>query len=94
MSITKKDVIHVANLARLGLNDEETIKYEKELNDVLNFMDKLNELNTEGIEPTSHVLDIHNVFRADEVEDSLDVEDVLANAPDRDDDYFKVPSIL
>ncbi|MDD2371844.1 MAG: Asp-tRNA(Asn)/Glu-tRNA(Gln) amidotransferase subunit GatC [Firmicutes bacterium] len=94
MSITKKDIIHVADLARLGLNDEETIKYEKELNDVLNFMEKLNELNTDDVEPTSHVLDIHNVFRSDVVEDSLDVEDVLANAPDRDEDYFKVPSIL
>lgn len=94
MSITKNDVIHVAGLARLGLNDDETQKYEKELNDVLNFMEKLNELNTEGIEPTSHVLDIHNVFRQDVVEESLNVEDVLANAPDRDEDYFKVPSIL
>lgn len=94
MSITKKDVIHVAGLARLGLNDDETEKYEKELNDVLNFMEKLNELDTEGIQPTNHVLDIHNVFRADVVEASLDVEDVLANAPDRDDDCFKVPSII
>jgi len=94
MSITKKDVVHVAGLARLGLSDDEMQKYEKELNDVLNFMEKLNELNTEGIEPTSHVLDIHNVFRHDVVEASLNVEDVLANAPDRDEDYFKVPSIL
>ncbi len=94
MSITNKDVLHVAGLARLGLNDEETIAYEKELNDVLDFMEKLNKLDTEGVEPTNHVLDIHNVFRTDIIEASLDVEDVLANAPDRDDDYFKVPSIL
>ncbi len=94
MSITIKDVKHVAILSRLGLNDDELQKYEKELNDVLNFMEKLNELDTQGVEPTSHVLDIHNVFRSDVVEKSLDLEDVLANAPDRDDDCFKVPSIL
>lgn len=94
MSITIKDVKHVAVLSRLGLNDDELQKYEKELNDVLNFMEKLNELDTKGIEPTSHVLDIHNVFRSDKVEESLSLEDVLANAPDRDEDYFKVPSIL
>jgi aspartyl-tRNA(Asn)/glutamyl-tRNA(Gln) amidotransferase subunit C len=94
MSITIKDVKHVAVLSRLGLNEDELQKYEKELNDVLNFMEKLNELDTMGVEPTSHVLDIHNVFRRDVVEKSLDLEDVLANAPDRDDDYFKVPSIL
>lgn len=94
MSITIKDVKHVAILSRLGLDDDELQKYEEELNDVLNFMEKLNELDTQGVEPTSHVLDIHNVFRSDVVEKSLDLEDVLANAPDRDDDYFKVPSIL
>lgn len=94
MSITIKDVKHVAILSRLGLDDDELQKYEEELNDVLNFMEKLNELDTKGIEPTTHVLDIHNVFRSDLVEQSLDVEDVLANAPDRDEDCFKVPSIL
>ncbi|KAF0090998.1 MAG: aspartyl-tRNA(Asn)/glutamyl-tRNA (Gln) amidotransferase subunit C [Fusobacteria bacterium] len=94
MGITINDVKHVAILSRLGLNDEELQKYEEELNDVLNFMEKLNELDTQGVEPTSHVLDIHNVFRTDIIEKSLDLEDVLANAPDREDDYFKVPSIL
>lgn len=94
MGITINDVKHVAILSRLGLNDDELQKYEEELNDVLNFMEKLNELDTQGIEPTSHVLDIYNVFRTDIIEKSLDLEDVLANAPDRDDDCFKVPSIL
>ena len=94
MGITINDVKHVAILSRLGLDDDELQKYEEELNDVLNFMEKLNELDTQGVEPTSHVLDIHNVFRSDIIEKSLDLEDVLANAPDRDDDRFKVPSIL
>ena len=94
MSITRKDVEHVADLCRLGLEEDEKARYETELNDVLKFMEKLNELDTEGVEPTSHVLEIFNVFRKDEVVKGLDVEEALANAPDRDEDCFKVPSIL
>ena len=94
MSITKDNVLHVAGLARLELSEGEVEKYEAELNDVLKFMDKLNELDTQGIEPTAHVLEINNVFREDIVEESFGVEDILFNAPDREDDYFKVPSIL
>ena len=94
MSITKENVLHVAGLARLELSEDEVKKYETELNDVLKFMDKLNELDTDGVEPSTHVLDISNVFRDDVVEESFDVEDILSNAPDREDDYFKVPSIL
>lgn len=94
MGINKQDVIHVAGLARLGLDEGEMESYEKELNDVLKFMEKLNELDTEGITPTTHVLDIHNIFREDVIKESLAVEEILSNAPDREDDYFKVPSIL
>ena len=94
MSITKDNVLHVAGLARLDLSQEEVARFEVELNDVLEFMEKLNELDTKGVEPTTHVLDISNVFRQDIVEASSDVEEILANAPDREDDYFKVPSIL
>ena len=94
MSITRKDVEHVADLCRLGLEEDEKTRYETELNDVLKFMEKLNELDTEGVEPTSHVLEIFNVFRKDEVVRSLDVEEALANAPDREEDCFRVPSIL
>lgn len=94
MSITKDNVLHVAGLARLDLSQEEVARYEVELNDVLEFMEKLNELDTQGVEPTTHVLDISNVFRQDIVVASSDVEEILANAPDREDDYFKVPSIL
>ena len=94
MSITKDNVLHVAGLARLELSEGEVEKYEAELNNVLKFMDKLNELDTQGIEPTAHVLEINNVFREDIVEESFGVEDILSNAPDREDDYFKVPSIL
>lgn len=94
MAIGRKEVEHVASLARLALNEEEKRDYEEELKDVITFMDKLEELDTEGIEPTIHVLDMQNVFRKDEIQESLPIEDVLKNAPDSEGDYFVVPSIL
>lgn len=94
MKITKKDVEHVAMLARLHLDEEEKAKYTEQLNSILDYMEKLNQLDTEKVEPTSHVLPIKNVFRKDRVEKSLANEEVLANAPDKEDGYFKVPRII
>lgn len=94
MSIDREDVRHVAELCRIGMDEIEMDRYVDELNEVLKFMAKLEELDTNGIEPTVHVLPIQNVFRQDIVTEGLNVEDVLANAPDREDDCFKVPSIL
>lgn len=94
MSIDREAVRHVADLCRIGMDEIEMDRYVDELNEVLKFMAKLEELDTNGIEPTVHVLPIQNVFRQDNVMEGLDVEDVLANAPDREDDCFKVPSIL
>jgi len=94
VKITKKDVEHVAMLARLHLDEEEKAKYTEQLNSILDYMEKLNQLDTEKVEPTSHVLPIKNVFRKDKVEKSLANEEVLANAPDKEDGYFKVPKII
>jgi aspartyl-tRNA(Asn)/glutamyl-tRNA(Gln) amidotransferase subunit C len=94
MKITKKDVEHVAMLARLYLDEEEKAKYTRQLNSILDYMEKLNQLDTEKVEPTSHVLPIKNVFRKDRVEESLANEEVLANAPDKENGYFKVPKII
>lgn len=94
MAITRKDVEYVAGLARLELSEEEMTMYEKELLDVLGFIDKLNELDTEGVEPMVYALPGGNVLRSDELKESMDVEDVLFNAPEREDDYFRVPKIL
>ncbi|GAB7387728.1 Asp-tRNA(Asn)/Glu-tRNA(Gln) amidotransferase subunit GatC [Bacillaceae bacterium] len=94
MSISKEEVLHVANLARLHLTEEEVALYTKQLNDILNFAQKLNELDTEGIEPTSHPFRIVNVLREDEVRPSLSREDALRNAPDAEDGYFRVPAVL
>ncbi|AMP21025.1 asparaginyl/glutamyl-tRNA amidotransferase subunit C [endosymbiont 'TC1' of Trimyema compressum] len=94
MAIGRKEVEHVASLARLALTEDEKKAYEEELRDVITFMDKLEELDTEGIEPTIHVLDMNNVFRKDEIQESLPIDDVLKNAPDSEEGCFVVPSIL
>ncbi|RJE82619.1 Asp-tRNA(Asn)/Glu-tRNA(Gln) amidotransferase subunit GatC [Paenibacillus sp. 1011MAR3C5] len=94
MSITLKDVEHVANLARLDLSDAEKAQFTEQLNAILKYAEKLNELDTEGVEPTSHVLPITNVMRDDVKKESLPIEKVLLNAPDEEDGQFKVPAVL
>lgn len=94
MSLTKAEVEHVARLARLELNESEKEEFTGQLNDILGFMEKLNQLDTASIEPTAHAIPVTNVFRPDKAGTSLDPDSALANAPDRVDDYFKVPKIL
>ncbi|MBI5166177.1 MAG: Asp-tRNA(Asn)/Glu-tRNA(Gln) amidotransferase subunit GatC [candidate division NC10 bacterium] len=94
MKITKREVEHVARLARLELTEEEKERFTRELNSILTYFDKLNELNTEDVEPTSHVIPIVNVFREDEVRPSYPREEVLSNAPEEEEAFFKVPRIL
>ena len=92
--ITLKDVEYVASLAQLSRDDEAKQRLLKEMGDVLAYVDKLNELDTDGIEPMMHVLDISNVYREDVVTGSLDREAALRNAPKTDGAYFLVPRIL
>ncbi|GIP60301.1 Asp-tRNA(Asn)/Glu-tRNA(Gln) amidotransferase subunit GatC [Paenibacillus sp. FSL W8-0186] len=94
MSIETKDVEHVAKLARLNLTDEERDMFTEQLNAILQYAEKLNELDTEGVEPTTHVLLLSNVMRDDVVQDSLTQEQVFRNAPDEEDGQFKVPAVL
>ena len=94
MKITIKEVEHVARLARLELTDEEKERMRAQLDSILSYIDKLDELDTSAVEPTSHVLPMMNVFRDDEVRSSLSQEETLANAPDRQDLFFRVPRIL
>jgi len=94
MKITLQEVEHVARLARLELTAEEKERMRAQLDSILSYIDKLNELDTSAIEPTSHVLPMTNVFREDEVTSSLVQDAVLANAPDRHDRFFRVPRIL
>lgn len=94
MAITKTEVEHVANLARLTLTEEETEQFTDQLNRILQMAEKLNELDTTGIEPTSHVLPMVNVMREDEVRPSLSLEKVLLNAPDQKDGLVRVPAVF
>ena len=93
-TIDEAQVRHVAKLARLDLTDTEVATFSTQLNAILDYVQKLNKLDTTGIEPLSHCLPVHNVFREDEIKESLDHESALANAPDRDEQFFKVPKIL
>ena len=94
MKITRQEVEHVANLARLRFQEVEMERFTHQLNAILAYIDKLNELDTSGVEPTYHVLDLVNVFREDEIQPSLPKEIALANAPERADGFFKVPRIV
>ncbi|MBN1106483.1 MAG: Asp-tRNA(Asn)/Glu-tRNA(Gln) amidotransferase subunit GatC [Deltaproteobacteria bacterium] len=92
--ISTQEVIHVASLSRLSLNDAEIDLYRKDLNAVLGHVEALKELDTEGVPPMSHVLELRNVWRDDEAATSEGRESILKNAPDREHDYFKVPRVL
>ena len=94
MALNRKNVEHVALLARLNLDDAEVDRYTHELNDILEHIDKLKELEVENVEPTSHVIPIQNVFRLDEVSSPLSQSDALANAPDTADGGFRVPRVV
>ncbi|MDF2855393.1 MAG: glutamyl-tRNA amidotransferase [Neobacillus sp.] len=92
--ISNKEVKHVANLARLAITDEEVEKMTKELDAIITFAEQLNELDTENVEPTYHVLDMKNVLREDVAQEGLPREEVLKNAPDHQDGQIKVPPIM
>lgn len=94
MSISKEQVEHIAQLARLSLAQDEVERFTVQLNDILRFAEKLNELDTENVEPTSHVLPITNVLREDEVQPSWPREQALVNAPEQKDGMFRVPPVF
>ncbi len=94
MSVSRKDVEHIAELARLKFNDEELENFTNQLNEILTYVDKLNELNTENIEPLSHPIENNNVFRDDKVKPSVSKEEALKNAPEKDENFFRVPKVI
>ena len=91
---SKFNIEQIAELARLSLRPEEKAKLTKDLESILGYVDQLRELNTDKVEPTSHVLKIENVFRSDEVKSSQISEDVLKHAPKREGNFFKVPQVI
>lgn len=92
--ITNEDVRYVAQLARLNLSSEEMETFTGQLNGILAYMDKLNELDTTNVEPLSHAIDVYNAFRDDVVRESLVREVALKNAPETEHGFFKVPRII
>lgn len=94
MSVEDNDVKYVANLARLQLTDEEATRFKRDLNKILEHMETLNELDTEGIEPLEHVTDATAPLRRDQALPPLGHNDALKNAPDADSDYFRVPKVI
>lgn len=92
--ISKEQVEHIAHLARIAITEEEAEKFAREFEDIIGFFEQLNELDTDHVPPTSHVLDIKNVMREDIPEKGLSQEEVLKNAPDHLYGQIKVPSII
>lgn len=91
--ITVKDVEHVAKLARLELTEEEKEKFTRQLGDVLKYVDQMNEVNTDNVEPLSHPIDFVNVMRDDTIHYDQTKEELMQNAPDEENGFFKVPKI-
>jgi aspartyl-tRNA(Asn)/glutamyl-tRNA(Gln) amidotransferase subunit C len=94
MAVTKKDVEKIAELARLKFSEEELENFTPQMNEILSYMDKLNELDTENVKPLSHPVELTNVFREDELKNSISTEEALKNAPAKDEHHFKVPKVI
>jgi aspartyl-tRNA(Asn)/glutamyl-tRNA(Gln) amidotransferase subunit C len=94
MKITRKEVEHVARLARLDLSEEEKDLFTGQMDAILAYVDKLNELDTSDIIPTAHAVPMENAFRDDEECPSIGIEEALANAPERAEGFFRVPKVI
>lgn len=94
MKITRTEVEHVARLARLALSPDEIDTFTGQMDAILAYVDTLNELSTDGIVPTSHAVPVENAFREDAVRPSIGIDNALANAPDRVEDFFRVPKVI
>jgi aspartyl-tRNA(Asn)/glutamyl-tRNA(Gln) amidotransferase subunit C len=94
MSLSREDVLQVARLARLELSADELTRMADQLNSILGYVEQIQKLNTEGVEPLAHPLPVQNVFRDDEPAPSLPIDEALSNAPNRVGDYFGVPAVF
>jgi aspartyl-tRNA(Asn)/glutamyl-tRNA(Gln) amidotransferase subunit C len=91
VAITRDEILHVAELARLALTDEEVERLGGQLNQIVDAVSKVSELDLSDVEPTAHPLELVNVWGEDEPRPSLPLDDALANAPDREAEFFRVP---
>ena len=94
MQVSKEEIIHIAKLAALNIKDEEVEEYRKNLQDILNFADIVNKVNTEGVSETIGSTDNVNVFREDEIIDFKDKDLLLANAPEKQSNMFNIPKVI
>jgi aspartyl-tRNA(Asn)/glutamyl-tRNA(Gln) amidotransferase subunit C len=94
MAITREEVRHVATLFRLGLSEEDIARFQEQLSQIIDYFQVLQQVDTEGVEPTSHTLALENVMRDDEPRPSLPPEAILANAPIPEGGFFRVRAVL
>jgi aspartyl-tRNA(Asn)/glutamyl-tRNA(Gln) amidotransferase subunit C len=94
MKVTRETIEHVANLARLNLTENEKQRLSSEMEDIISYVDKLNQLDTAAVKPMEHVIPISNVLREDVVRESFEREKILTNAPVQEDGCFKVPKVV
>ncbi len=92
--ITKDEVRHISHLARIDMDDNKLLQYTKNLEDIIHYIDKLSQVNIQSTKPTSHVLPLKNVFRADKIRPSLDRKTVLEISPEHLNGSFKVPQVI
>jgi aspartyl-tRNA(Asn)/glutamyl-tRNA(Gln) amidotransferase subunit C len=92
--LSKKEVEHIAWLAHIELSDKEKSLFTEQFNEILDYFKKIDEVDTEGVEPTYHVLDLKNVSRTDETTPSLPIEEALRNAPKKEKKFIKAPRII
>lgn len=94
MKVNRQIIDHVANLSRLKLDDDEAQRLMSDMEQIIMYVDRLNELDTENVKPKEHVMNVKNVFREDVVNPSMSKENILRNAPEKDEGCFKVPRIV
>ena len=94
MPLTPKEVRHIARLARVGLSEDDVTRFQDQLSQILDYFERLQEVDTENVPPTAHTLAMHNVMRDDEARPSFDKADILANAPRCEQDHFRVNAVL
>ena len=94
MGLTREEVLHIARLARVGLSEDDVARFQEQLSEILDHFDILRQIDTESVPATSHTLDMQNVTSPDEVRDSFERQEILANAPIPEEGFFRVRAVL
>jgi aspartyl-tRNA(Asn)/glutamyl-tRNA(Gln) amidotransferase subunit C len=94
MKITREEVLHVAELARLSIDEASIDRFSDQISKILEYVDTLNRVDTSGVEPMSHAISLNNVFREDDAAAPMDRDKALSNAPDKEDGHFVVPKVV